>query len=314
MDKESGLRATGVLKGIWRTDSWEREGVERLDILSVQEARPLIDADPLGEDLEIHSLDEKRWFLRSTIWDSSKDLETFIKGNSVDLLNTLPSSTWAATAVAMRLREWLECNECTFLWIQGEADHKYPSDLSVLAGSVIDASTTSKTPIIFHFCEPIKKSDQREGLSLEQACAISLVYALIRQLIGLLAPEIDGEIDLSPSRFSPLKKPLESWKDALSLLVDLLTLAPGVLLCAIDGFEYIDYGKGKSMCSDILTVLNDRKSLACKDGVVFKTLFTTAGSSRTLDNYLGTDETVFNAEPRRQSYGRAGPGQRSFLH
>ncbi|RAL65705.1 hypothetical protein DID88_005373 [Monilinia fructigena] len=116
MDRQSGLRATGMLKRIWRTDSWEREDAERLDIASVKKARPpLVDAGSLGEDLEIHFLNEKRGYLRSTIWDSLKDLESLIKANSVDLLNTLPYSYWAATAVAMRLREWLECNECTIL-------------------------------------------------------------------------------------------------------------------------------------------------------------------------------------------------------
>ncbi|TGO24620.1 hypothetical protein BPAE_0098g00090 [Botrytis paeoniae] len=126
----------------------------------------------------------------------------------------------------MKLRKWLEYNDCTARWVRREAGHRYPSDVSVLAGSLVDVTMISKTPIIFHFCELIKRSEQQQGLTLEQA------------------------YEIFP--FSQLEKPLESWKEALSHIIDLLNLATGVLLCVIDGLGYMDYGKAKAMCGNIL--------------------------------------------------------------
>ncbi|KAJ8067685.1 hypothetical protein OCU04_003291 [Sclerotinia nivalis] len=102
----------------------------------------------------------------------------------------------------------------------------------------------------------------------------------------LLEPEVDGDINLSPAQFSQLDKPSENRKDALSLLAEPLNLAPGILLCAIDDFEHIDFVKGKAMRHHILAVLKKRNDLANQKGVIINTLFTTAHSSGTLNNCL----------------------------
>ncbi|KAF7908806.1 uncharacterized protein EAE98_008464 [Botrytis deweyae] len=165
---------------------------------------------------------------------------------------TLPPSSWAATFVAMKLGEWLEYNDCTIQWIQIEAGHRYPSDVPVLAGSLISVTMISKTSINFHFFGLIMRSEQQQGLTLEQAYKVFPVYALIRQLIALLEPGVHCEIDSNPLRFSQLEKPLESWKEALSHTIDLLNVATGVLLCVVDGLEYMYHGKAKAMYSNIL--------------------------------------------------------------
>jgi hypothetical protein len=136
-----------------------------------------------------------RKYRRSDIWASSKGLENFIHGNSVDLLNTLPSSSFASTPVAMKLREWLQSQTSTVLWIQGPPMSHYPTGLSELAGSLITAASASKAPIMFHFCEPLKLGEGTSGLSVEEAGLISLVYSFIRQLILLLDSEVSTEIN-----------------------------------------------------------------------------------------------------------------------
>ncbi|KAF5872235.1 uncharacterized protein Bfra_005589 [Botrytis fragariae] len=158
----------------------------------------------------------------------------------------------SAAFVAMKLRKWLEYNDCTVRWVRREAGHRYPFDSAVLAGFLIDATMISKTPIVFHFYELTKRSEKQQGLTLEQAYEMFLVYALIHQLIALLEPEVHCEIDSNPLRFSQLEKSLESWKEAFSHTIDLLNLATGMLLCVIDGLEYMDYGKAKATSSNIL--------------------------------------------------------------
>lgn len=253
-----------MLEEIWHTDQWQRARARRVETLQAEsltlrneaEETPL-SSDPQRRDPEPKNVGKQK-YERSVIWASSKGLENFILGNSVDLLNTLPPSSFASTPVAMKLREWLESRASVMLWIQGSPVRHYPTDLSALAGSLISAASASKTPILFHFCEPLKTGDIAKGLSLEETGVVSLVYSLIRQLIGLLEPDINVDIDFSADRFLSLETPLDSWKEALSLLNDLFTLAPGVLLCVIDGIDDLDHGRGQAKCADILALMRER--------------------------------------------------------
>lgn len=171
----------------------------------------------------------------------------------------------------------------------------------------------SETPIIFHFCELITRSEQQEVLTLEQTHKITPVYALIHQLIALLEPEVDCEVDSNPLQFSQLEKPLESWNEALLHTIDLLNLAPAILLCFIDVLEYMNYGKSKATRSNFLAALKGRNDLAGKNRVIFKTLFTAAGASMTLDDRPKADETVSNNELRHQNCGKPRSGHKSSL-
>ncbi|TGO31582.1 hypothetical protein BHYA_0508g00040 [Botrytis hyacinthi] len=206
---------------------------------------------------------ERKNFLTKTR-EFSSGFEIFISGNLAGLYRTPPPSSWAAAFVAMKLRKWLEYNDCTIRWVRREAGHRYFFHVSVLAGSLIDVTMISKTPIIFRFCELVMRSEQQQVLTLEQAHEITLVYALIHQLIALLELKVDCEIDSNPLRFSQLEKPLESCQEALSHTIDLLNLAPAILLCVIDGPEYMNYGKVKATCSNILADLKGRKDLVGK--------------------------------------------------
>ncbi|KAF7861678.1 uncharacterized protein EAF02_010632 [Botrytis sinoallii] len=207
----------------------------------------------------------------------------------------------------MKLRKSLEYNDCTLRthctiqWVHREAGHRYPSDVSVLAGSLIGVAMISKKPINFYFFELIMRSEKQQGLTLEH------------QLIALLEPGVHCEIDSNPLRFSQLEKPLESWKEALLHTIDLLNLAPAILLCVSDDPEYMDYGKAKAMCSNILAASKVRKYLAGKNGVIFKTLFTAADASMTIDDRPKADETVFNNELRHQNCEKPRSRHKSFL-
>lgn len=312
LERESGLRAKYMLEDIWKSDEWERSQERRLQprqippsIIATSESQQM----PLQQSLETPA-SNRQHYKRSEVWDNSKGLESFILGNSVDLLNTLHPSPFASTRIAMKLREWLESHVSTTLWIHGLPVSHYPNELSALAGSLINAASASKTPVLFHFCEPVKSSDILAGLTEEQCGAISLALSLIRQLILLLEPEFDTSIDLEQSRFLSLEKPFYNWKDVLVLLESLFDLSPELLLCVIDGLDYLDYGLGQSMCTDILALLKRRELSSATKGFVLKTLFTSAGVSMTLDNKLGLDEVVIDEEPQHRGSGKPGPGQK----
>jgi hypothetical protein len=318
LDRESGLRARGMLEDIWHTDRWERQQTRRTEAFQIEslaleekeeEGVSTVDSEPqriYPEPVVVG----RRKYGRSDIWASSKGLENFILGNSVDLLNTLPPSSFASTSVAMKLREWLQSQTSTVLWIQGPPVRHYPTGLSELAGSLITAASASKTPIIFHFCEPLKVGETISGLSVEETGLISLVYSLIRQLIFLLDSEVTTDINFSVYRFLSLETPTENWKEALSLLSDLFTLAPGVLHCVIDGIDGLDYGRGHAKCVEFLAVIRQREFSSIKEGLISKILFTSTSYSKTLDDGLGVDEVVIDRASRQTDGKRPGPGQK----
>lgn len=213
----------------------------------------------------------------------------------------------------MKLREWLESRVSTILWVQGLPVAHYPNELSALAGSLVHAALASKTPILFYFCEPVKSSDLPAGFTVEQHGAVSLAFSLIRQLVLLLEPDFSTNIDLGCTRFLSLEKPLDNWKDVLALLEALFSLSPGVLLCVIDGIDYLDYGLGQPMCMDILALLKRRELLSGTGRFVLKILFTSAGVSSSLDSKHGLDEVVIDGGLQHRGSGKPGPGQKPIF-
>lgn len=188
---------------------------------------------------------------------------------------------------------------------------RYPTESSALSGSLIHAALESKVPILFYFCDPTQRANIEQGFSSEEAGVVSLVYSLIRQLIFLLEQNVDASsICLSAERFRRLESPLSNWKEVVSLLDDLLTLSPGILLCVIDGFDDIDYGRGQTLCADILASMRRREEASTRSGLVFKTLFTTTGYAKTLDEGLEIDEVVMDRESRHPGCNSQGPGRK----
>jgi hypothetical protein len=315
LERESGLRAKYMLEDIYQSDQWQRSNSRRVQALPSrmvtmpEDQRVVEESFELHRELEAPNTDQ-RSYNRSEIWDSSKGLESFIVGNSVDLMNILQPSPFASTNVAMKLREWLESRVSITLWIRGLPEAHYPTELSALAGSLISAASASKAPILYYFCEPIQKRDIPAGFTMEEIGMVSLAFSLIRQLVSLLEPDITTHVDFDSDRFLSLEKPLDKWKDALVLLEDLFVLSPGVLLCVIDGIDALDYGSGQSKCGDMLALLKRWELLSTKQGLVFKTLFTSAGYSRTLDDKLSIEEVVIDEVSRRPNPGKPGPDQK----
>lgn len=317
LDRESGLRARGMLENIWHSDQGQRACIREIEALhddshimslgdDTEETSSLMPQRQTNHD----ATGAKTQILQpDTILEASKGLEKFIIGSSVDLLNTLQPTPFTSTPVATRLREWLSSRISKFLWVRGSPVSHYTSELSVSSGSLINAALESKSQHCFTSVSlwkaPIWQTD-----SAEEAGVVSLVYSLICQLILLLERDVNTSIDLSAERFSLLESPLGNWKEATSFLNDLLALWPGILLCAIDGIDDLDYGRGQSLFADILPLVRRREAESGKSGLVFKTLFMMTSYAKTLDGALGIDEVVINRESRHPSRGSQGPRQK----
>ncbi|OJJ46596.1 hypothetical protein ASPZODRAFT_142402 [Penicilliopsis zonata CBS 506.65] len=116
----------------------------------------------------------------------------------------------------------------------------------LISAYCVHAARTTNIPLISHFCTlPVPPSETKASSSSSPASAsqglIRLAYSLIRQLINHLPPvfDCDAGSDLSSERFRRFDGSLKVWADTLSLLDSLLSAAPPLLLCVIDGVDVL---------------------------------------------------------------------------
>ena len=108
---------------------------------------------------------------------------------------------------------------------------------------------------------------------------------------------------------------IESLVEAISLLKDLVPLCLPYIIFVIDGLERLDYGEGRSGCGKFLDILRNLTGThrAAESNCIYKTLFTTSGTSSTLMNGLGVKEILLqNAQRNLPSVDRLALGQTPF--
>lgn len=195
------------------------------------------------------------------------------------------------------LGEWFESPINSVLWLQGpniEAED-VNNPVSMFASEVINMAERSQVPVVSYFCELRRDETLRSRNTPEIQAMLSLVYACIRQMVELLLPKFETDIDLSEGRFSRLTGTIASWPDAISILRDLITLGPDTVLCVIDGFHWLDDRSTFQYSEEFYTVLLEKR---------LKVLFTTTGRSACLyDNVPGP--AIVDVEMSRRSDGHS---------
>ena len=171
-------------------------------------------------------------------------------------------------------------------WLIGPPDTRYPSSMSTAAAGIISILSQAEPQLIFHFCS--LPTIEKPEMSKEESGLVSLLYSLITQLIFSLKPQFESTIDLNHDRFANLDGTMTTWAAALRLFEDLVSLSAPYIICIIDGIEWMDYRRGSARCVELLAAL--RKIMTGKENRVFKILFTTAGTSKTLMDTLSSED------------------------
>lgn len=184
-----------------------------------------------------------------------------------------------------RLSEWSQGTASPMLWLDGPfvegPDSSNP--LTLLAGKVIEVTDENRLNVISYFCD-IRRTDG--AAPREVQALVALLYALIRQLIELLPPRFDLDVDLSEERFLRLKGDIGSWEEALQLFRDLLELVPGsAVFCVIDGLHVLDYRSIQRPLTLLLGQLRHSNNR-------LRVLFTTSGRSYCLGKEMRAHEIV----------------------
>lgn len=181
------------------------------------------------------------------------------------------------------LSEWSQGLRAPMLWFEGPASEvdDLENPLTSMAAKFVDMVAAHQLNVISYFCEIPRSTRGRD--TPEAQGAISLLYALLRQLVEALPPRVETTVDLSESRFAELNGSLETWVEAIELFGDLLSVSSGLVFCVIDGLHWLDGAGTDEPLAQLLRALrNDR----------LRVFFTTCGRSGCLLEHLERDETL----------------------
>ncbi|KAJ3576728.1 hypothetical protein NPX13_g3610 [Xylaria arbuscula] len=216
---------------------------------------------------------------------SSKHLEDFFHRDRIRLDDDRIGPVGISSGVVRRVSEWMKSATSHFLWLEGPrivADDA-SNPVTVLADRIIHLAEENGIPAISYRCELRREESLRPGNQSREAQAmISLICALIRQMIELLLPEFQAKANLSAGRFNDLDGCILSWSESVRLFRDLLPLMPDTLLCVIDGLHWLDERSVTGYLEELLKAMRGSK---------MRVLFTTTGRSACLRQQLLADET-----------------------
>ncbi|KAF4921574.1 hypothetical protein CGCVW01_v005933 [Colletotrichum viniferum] len=215
---------------------------------------------------------------------SSGHLEDFFHRDRVRLPCDAFDSIMIPPESFREISDWARTPAPNLLWLEGpplEGDD-FENPVTMMAATVLALAERTKLPAISYFCELRRGERLRDGNdTMEAQAMLSLVYALIRQLIELLPPLLDTSTDLSERRFKALDGSLGTWSQATSILADLGCLMPGPVLCIIDGLHWLTDRGTDDYLSDLLKILRGDK---------WKVLLFTTGRSVVLQDELSRSE------------------------
>ncbi|EPE33341.1 hypothetical protein GLAREA_06353 [Glarea lozoyensis ATCC 20868] len=212
-----------------------------------------------------------------------------------------------------RLKEWTTDSKINLLAVAGRRPHGHePPPMAMLASMCIEYAVAAKLPVISYFCCLPQNDDLREGNTKEVQGLLSLIYAMIRQLINQLPAQFSSELNLSSQRFADLQGSLASWGVAISLLKDLVDIVPRPLFCIIDGLQLLDDWSTETLLEEFIAVLKEGSSSG-GDTEGLKILLTTTGRSRALVKCLEARNLVLADRDGAADGSARRAGNRRFL-
>ena len=247
----------------------------------------------------------------------SSRLEDHINRDRIVIEHDGSSVTYMDWQVVSALEDWTTSGS-QILCIVGPNQAVDMSPTTMVATQYMVSANQANIPIISYFCElPRPRTKLPRGMTAEMSGLVSLIYALIRQLIELLPSFMSCTEGLGEQRFTKLDGRVDSLDEAIAVLGELLDLSPPMLFCVIDGFETLDdRSTTKHMTAFVNTLRGHkiyRSPLSKGSDRVLKILLTTAGRSRNLLADLKDEELVFaERASSAQNPGRPSAGRRSL--
>lgn len=213
---------------------------------------------------------------------NSRHLEDYFCRSRVRLSPDDFGSIGGGETAVTRLSEWSQGQHPPLLWFAGPALQvdDFENPLTSIAAKFVGMVAAHQLNVISYFCEVPRTT--RGPHTPETEGAISLLYAILRQLVETLPPRLETTADLSESRFAKLDGSMNTWTEAIELLRDLLSVLSGIVFCVIDGIHWLDDEGTDAPLAQLVTELRHDR---------LRVFFTTCGRSGCLLDHLDRDET-----------------------
>ncbi|KAH0598309.1 hypothetical protein MHUMG1_03606 [Metarhizium humberi] len=216
---------------------------------------------------------------------NSAHLEDFFHRDRVRLPYDLSAAVMVPAETLRQLTDWTASPSPRLLWMDGpptEADDM-ENMVTTIAAKFVDLASQCRIPIMSYFCELRRGELLRSGHSRETQGAIAVASALLRQIIELLLPRFEAEVDFSEARFHLLDGTVGSWDESMAVIRALTELLPEKVFCVIDGLHWLDDTSTERYLKELIHLLRGSK---------LKTLFTTTGRAPCLREELSVSETL----------------------
>ncbi|KAM0721354.1 hypothetical protein Q7P37_002278 [Cladosporium fusiforme] len=211
-----------------------------------------------------------------------------------------------SSKISNRLRDFVEDAEATFLAVAGPRllDNQGISPTTMIAASFVKHAKVTGIPIISWFCDLTDGSVEHNNDTKEAHALVSLVYALIRQLIDMFPLKPDEPIGVDIGAFERLDGALASMDSALKLLKHAIEQIDFMLFIVIDGLESLDDASTWQYLETLITTLvsvgpRSAESSEQRHPLV-RVLMTTMGRSRALLGALDADVYLLADEDGRK--------------
>lgn len=208
------------------------------------------------------------------------------------------------------VQQWIQATESRFLWVEGPALGSHETKLSQMAPQIYAASLQAEIPAVL-FSHRRDYAFQCDGMSIQGAGCIAMLYAVIQQLVRLLPTSFESHPELTGDRFGQLDGTMDTIGVALEIFGALLSLAPPVVVFVFNGVEMLGSPEpGEGTDPTVARMINHLRD----DGKIklLKFLFTTGGNSCVLGEKLGVKERARTCH-HGLSRGRAHLNNTSFV-
>lgn len=202
------------------------------------------------------SPDPATMYDREDLERASRHLEQFYKNDlepmrrGTDILNR----SLVPGQVVIRLQDWLSATESRLLWIMGRALSPTPSDESATAAHVFHLAEDAGIPCIYFSFKISDISSHDTWDQKQQGMMVSLVYSLMRQLVLLVPPHFRSGHDFS-TLLEKMDGSPETVTSALGMMPKLLSLAPRLLICVLDGLHHLSHPSINGQAEELLLML-----------------------------------------------------------
>ena len=216
--------------------------------------------------------------------------------------------------ISHRLRDFISSADGAVFAIAGSRllDQHGMGNATKVAINFINHAEEIGLPVISWFCQPPVRGQTYEEAAVEASSLVSLVYALVRQLIELLPLKPRKPIGVSIIDLESLDGTFETIGTAIQLLGALIRQIDFVVFIVIDGLQWLDdIGTMKPLSELIATLTKDvvdgrASSETGQDAQDIRVLLTTTGRSHALLENLEPSTYLLADTGGRNRRGAAG--------